>query len=90
VAKTPKKDDAIELLKQDHRKVEGLFKEFERLKEEDEDATAEVIESACMELKIHDKIETEIFYLRCAHRRSRRKWRTCLTRPKWNTKQSES
>jgi hypothetical protein len=28
MAKTQKKDDAIELLKQDHRKVEGLFKEF--------------------------------------------------------------
>jgi hypothetical protein len=62
MAKTQKKDDAIELLKQDHRKVEGLFKEFETLKDEDEAGSAEVIESACMELKIHDKIETEIFY----------------------------
>jgi hemerythrin superfamily protein len=62
MAKTQKKDDAIELLKQDHRKVEGLFKEFEKLKDEDKGGTAEVIESACMELKIHDKIETEIFY----------------------------
>jgi hemerythrin-like domain-containing protein len=62
MAKAQKRDDAIELLKQDHRKVEGLFKEFEKLKEEDEDATAQVIETACMELKIHDKIETEIFY----------------------------
>jgi hemerythrin superfamily protein len=57
-----KKDDAIELLKQDHRKVEQLFKEFEKLKEEDEEATAQIIETACMELQIHDKIETEIFY----------------------------
>lgn len=59
---TRKKDDAIELLKQDHRKVEQLFKEFEKLKEEDEEATAQIIETACMELQIHDKIETEIFY----------------------------
>jgi hemerythrin superfamily protein len=63
MAKTGKKEmDAIELLKQDHREVEGLFKEFEKLKEEDEEATAQVIETACTELKIHDKIETEIFY----------------------------
>lgn len=54
--------DAIELLKQDHRTVEGLFKQFEELKDEDEDAAAVVIESVCKELTIHDKIETEIFY----------------------------
>jgi hemerythrin-like domain-containing protein len=54
--------NAIELLMQDHRKVEQLFKQFEKLKEEDEDAAAEVIETACAELKIHDKLETEIFY----------------------------
>jgi hypothetical protein len=57
-----KEMDAIELLKQDHREVERLFKEFEKLKEEDEEAAAQVIETACIELQIHDKIETEIFY----------------------------
>jgi hemerythrin superfamily protein len=56
-----KKDDAIELLKQDHREVEGLFKEFEQL-EDDQDAAEQVIETACAELKLHDRIETEIFY----------------------------
>ena len=54
--------DAIELLKQDHRTVEDLFKQFEDLEDDDEDAAAEIIESACAELQIHDKIETEIFY----------------------------
>ena len=54
--------DAIELLRQDHRKVEDLFKQFEKLKDDDEDTAAEVIEAACAELKIHDKLETEIFY----------------------------
>lgn len=63
MAKSTKAElDAIELLKQDHRKVEELFKQFEELKDEDEDAAAVVIESVCMELTIHDKIETEIFY----------------------------
>ena len=56
------KDDAIELLKQDHRKVEELFKQFEQLKEDDAEAASEIIESACLELQIHDKIEMEIFY----------------------------
>ena len=54
--------NAIELLKNDHRKVEELFKQFEKLKDDDEEAAAIVIETACAELKIHDAIETEIFY----------------------------
>lgn len=57
-----KKDDAIQLLKQDHREVEGLFKEFEKLEEDGSDAIEQVIASACTELKIHDRIEMEIFY----------------------------
>src|SRR5687768_4481238 len=63
MAKSKKTEqDAIELLKRDHRKVEELFKQFEELKDEDEDAASVVIEAACAELKIHDAIETEIFY----------------------------
>ena len=42
--------DAIELLRQDHRTVEDLFKRFEELKDQDEEAAAEIIESACAEL----------------------------------------
>jgi hemerythrin superfamily protein len=61
MAKAQKKDGAIELLKQDHRSVEMLFKEFEEL-EDDQDAAEQVVETACTELKIHDRIETEIFY----------------------------
>ena len=57
-----KKVDAIQLLKQDHREVEILFKEFEKLEEEGSEAVEQVIATACTELKIHDKIETEIFY----------------------------
>jgi acetolactate synthase regulatory subunit len=54
--------NAIELLKQDHRAVEDLFKQFEKVQDNDPDAAAEIIESACTELQIHDKLETEIFY----------------------------
>src|SRR5688500_561248 len=59
--RSTRKDTAIELLKQDHRTVEMLFKEFEQL-EDDQEAAEQVIETACAELKIHDAIETEIFY----------------------------
>ena len=63
MAKTSrKKDDAIALLKKDHREVEELFKEFEALEEGDSQAVEPVIASACTELKIHDKLETEVFY----------------------------
>jgi hemerythrin superfamily protein len=58
---TRKKEDAIDLLKKDHREVETLFKEFEQL-EDNQEAAEQVIETACTELKIHDRIETEIFY----------------------------
>jgi iron-sulfur cluster repair protein YtfE (RIC family) len=54
--------DAIDLLLQDHREVESLFAEFDSLEEgEDEDAE-DLVEDACLELEIHDKLETEIFY----------------------------
>ena len=60
--KRNKELDAIELLKKDHRQVEALFKQFEQLQEDDEDAVEPVIETICTELKIHDKLETELFY----------------------------
>jgi hemerythrin superfamily protein len=63
MAKTRKEPDAIDLLKQDHRRVEALFKEFEKAHESEEQSAAdEIIETACSELQIHDKLETEIFY----------------------------
>src|SRR5690349_19685118 len=60
--KNRKKDDALQLLKQDHREVETLFKEFEKLEQDGEEAVEQVIATACTELKIHDKLETEVFY----------------------------
>ena len=52
MARTRKKDDAMELLKQDHREVETLFKEFEKLQQDGEEAVEQVIATACTELKI--------------------------------------
>jgi hemerythrin superfamily protein len=55
--------DAIELLMQDHRKVQKIFKEFEKSKDEMGDADkGELVRQCCMELKIHTQLEEEIFY----------------------------
>jgi hemerythrin superfamily protein len=63
MAKTRKEPDAIDLLKQDHRRVESLFKEFEKLHESDElEAADDIVATTCAELQIHDKLEMEIFY----------------------------
>jgi hemerythrin-like domain-containing protein len=54
--------NAIDLLLHDHREVESLFSEFDSLEEGDEEDAEDIIEDACLELDIHDKLETEIFY----------------------------
>jgi hemerythrin superfamily protein len=57
------KTNAIDLLKADHRKVEGLFEEFEAAKGgARKKALATKI---CTELMIHATIEEEIFYPAC-------------------------
>ncbi len=52
--------DAIALLKSDHRKVEGLFVQYEA--SEDETEKTDIARQICTELKIHTMIEEEIFY----------------------------
>lgn len=52
--------DAIALLKADHRKVEGLFDQFEKAKNPNRKKS--ISHEICMELKIHTTIEEEIFY----------------------------
>ena len=54
--------DAIAMLIADHRRVQQLFREFDKLDRKDEDARIEIVETACVELKIHSIIEEEIFY----------------------------
>ena len=55
--------DAIALLKADHRKVEDLFGEFE--KAERGTRKRKLAEDICLELTVHTKIEEEIFYPAC-------------------------
>lgn len=55
--------DAIALLKDDHRKVEKLFKEFEGAK--GEGRKERLARQICLELSVHTAIEEEIFYPAC-------------------------
>jgi Hemerythrin HHE cation binding domain len=59
----PDKQDAIALLKADHRKVEGLFEKFQKAK--DSSAKEKLAKEICTELSIHTMIEEEIFYPAC-------------------------
>lgn len=58
-----KQQDAIALLKDDHRKVEELFAQFE--KAGGDGRKQKIAEQICLELSIHAKIEEEIFYPAC-------------------------
>ena len=53
---------AIEMLMADHRKVEALFKQYEKAKEADDDSRREIAETVCAELMVHATVEEEIFY----------------------------
>jgi hypothetical protein len=58
-----KTQDAVALLKADHREVEDLFAKYE--KASGEGAKQKLAEKICMELVVHAKIEEEIFYPAC-------------------------
>ena len=53
---------AIDMLVQDHKRVQKLFKDFEKVDRADEEAVRELVETACLELQIHSMLEEEIFY----------------------------
>src|SRR5688500_8017944 len=59
MANTPSRD-AIALLKEDHRKVEELFEQFEKAK--GDGRREKLALEICKELTIHTIIEEEIFY----------------------------
>ena len=54
------KKDALKLLAEDHRKVEGLFEQFE--KASGKSRKEKIAREICTELKVHAQIEEEIFY----------------------------
>src|SRR5947209_9200638 len=60
---TTKSQDAIALLKEDHRTVEKLFSDFESAKGDGRKQT--LARRICLELTVHTMIEEEIFYPEC-------------------------
>ena len=55
--------DAIQLVKQDHRAVEGLFKGFERAEKADDDGEMKrLVRDIVKELSIHAAIEEAVLY----------------------------
>ena len=55
--------DALEFLKSQHREVEDLFKQFEKLGDEGPSEEKEpIVRMACEKLTVHASIEEEIFY----------------------------
>ena len=58
-----KNQDAVALLKQDHRTVEELFEQFEQAS--GDGRKQKIAEQICLELSVHAQIEEEIFYPAC-------------------------
>jgi hypothetical protein len=50
--------DAIQVLKQQHEEVNGLFEQFEKARTR----KSAIAQQICEKLSIHDKIERDIFY----------------------------
>jgi len=59
----PETQDAVALLKQDHRTVEELFEKFEKASGDNRKET--LAQEICLELSVHAQIEEEIFYPAC-------------------------
>lgn len=56
--------DAIAMLIADHKEVKALFKKFKKLMQEEgtKEGKAALAQQVCSELKVHARIEEEIFY----------------------------
>jgi hemerythrin-like domain-containing protein len=54
--------NAIQLLKEDHRKVRGLLAELEATTPRGVKTRSQLLETIAKELRVHSKIEEEIFY----------------------------
>ena len=58
-----KSKDAITFLKNDHREVEKLFKQFEEAK--GDGRKQKLAHQICLELSVHSELEEKIFYPAC-------------------------
>lgn len=56
--------DAIQVLEEDHVKVEKAFEQFEKLGDEDSEQKQQIVNTVLSDLKVHTVIEEELFYPR--------------------------
>lgn len=63
-SKAAREQDAIAMLIADHRKVKAIFEKFKTLMQEEgpKQEKAVLVQQVCNELKVHARIEEEIFY----------------------------
>lgn len=61
-SKRSKTNDAINMLKEDHARVEKAFRTFEKLDREDIETARQLVLGVCEDLKIHTTLEEEVFY----------------------------
>ena len=54
--------DAVQMLKDDHEKVKGLFRQFEEAGEKAYKTKLSIAEKVFHELEIHSRLEEEVFY----------------------------
>jgi len=57
-----RRENAITLLTADHKKVDELLGQYEKVKEGDSARKQELVSLACAELTIHAQLEEELFY----------------------------
>ena len=57
----PRQETALDVLKADHKKVSGIFAQYEKAKDDDA-RKQELVGMACAELTIHAQVEEELFY----------------------------
>ena len=59
-SKTASASSVTNILREDHKKVKGLFEEFEHA--EDAKAKQQIVETAVAELEVHSKLEEDLIY----------------------------
>jgi hemerythrin-like domain-containing protein len=60
--RSSREPEVLTILKTDHKNVQKLFRDFERLSEDDEDEKEQIVSRACSELSAHANMEEEIVY----------------------------
>jgi len=58
--RTTRQKDAVALLREDHKRVNALFEEFEKARSDRR--KKEIVAAICQELTVHAALEEEIFY----------------------------